>query len=200
MRMALIAVAVVGCSTSSGPPTHTTVSTTPDEPKAAVAEVGVAFDRVGELGACEPAGKWRAVGTWRGVGNCPAAMDPVVLDLEVVRGRDGYRLVPPAGADGRGDSLATSGGACALSLELHFQLDGQLDGQLGDRDRPNIILFADLVEGGKGAATWDEYEPTPAGVVFSPDQGTIRCSDALDLAVEAVERSAAAPEVRNEHH
>jgi hypothetical protein len=186
MRIALVAVFVSACSTGSGPPARAGSSPGPSDEAVATTDVGVPFERVGELGSCDPTGRWRAVGTFLGVGNCVAAAEPVVFEVQIVRGSSGFRLVPPPEAAGRGDSLTAVGDACALSLELHYRL--------AERDQPNVVLFADLVLGAKGAATWDEYEPTPSGVVFSADQGKIRCSDTMDVAVEL----AAAPKVRHE--
>lgn len=174
IRIALAVVLSSACSSTAGPPSKPAAP--PAKEKAPPpAEIGVAFDRTGELGTCDPTGTWRAVGAFRGVGDCPASEQPVVIEVEVSRGARGYRLVVPDGMVARADSLGLNGGACALSFELRYQVV--------DRDRPHVVVFADLVAGGKSVATWDEYEPIAGGASFDPAESAIRCSDALELEV-----------------
>ncbi|HUH04852.1 MAG TPA: hypothetical protein VML75_22800 [Kofleriaceae bacterium] len=178
IRLVLVAALVGACSAGTGAPASSGAATRPREPATPPTAVGVLFDRTGELGDCDPTGVWRAVGTSRGVGDCPAAdssAEPIAIEVEVVRASDGFRLVAPAGVRARADSVDLSGGACALSFELQYRL--------AERDRPQVVVFADLVAGAPSAAIWDEYQPGADGPGFDPAQGVIRCSDALELEV-----------------
>lgn len=99
----------------------------------------------------------------------------------MVRAGDGFRLVAPAAVRARGDNLGMSGGNCALSFELQYQVP--------ERDRAQVVVFADLVAGAPSAATWDEYESVADGAGFDPARAVIRCSDALELEVSRGARS-----------
>ena len=63
---------------------------------------GAALPVAGQLEGCEPAGSWKAHGTFPHTGDCKALPDAVDVAVKVVRAAGGYRLV----FDGDGEVLA----------------------------------------------------------------------------------------------
>ncbi len=74
---------------------------------------------VGQLEGCEPAGSWKAHGTFPHTGDCKALPDAVDVAVKVVRAAGGYRLVFDGDGEVVPDNVSAREGACAVSFELH---------------------------------------------------------------------------------
>ncbi len=197
--LVIASLALAACSTGKGgdattPRAGTGAAGTSSGMRAEAAP-GVGLPVSGELGGCNPVGRWRAHGTFPHTGDCTALPESIDVEVTVAPATaGGYRLV--YGGDGElvPDNLSARGGDCAISFELH-------------RREPSraLVLFFHLAAGGPGGVAgtgiWDEYEPGGDG-----GAPRIRCSDAIAVAVrapgsapppsDAGDGSAAAPERR----